>query len=92
MTLLKNQNDMELKDFKSFNLRTLVSIPIIAVYENPADYPGKHVARLWDIKNKPTRFVVVRNSLEEIRMAIPSYMTRLGACSMDDPVIVETWI
>lgn len=89
---MKKQNDMELNDFKSLNLRTLVSVPIIAVYKNPKDYPGKYTARLWDISNKPTQYVVVRDSLKEIRMTIPGCMTRLGPCSMDDPVIVETWI
>ncbi len=87
---MRKQNDMELKDF-NFNLHTLTGVPIIAIYNNPADYPGKYVARLWDI-NKATKFIVVRDSLEEIRKTIPSYMARLGACSMDDPVIVETWL
>lgn len=87
---MKKQKDMELKDF-NFNLRTLVSVPIIAIYNSPSDYPGKYIARLWNI-DKPTKFIAVKDSLEEIRKIIPSYMTRLGACSMDDPVIVETWL
>lgn len=87
---MRKQNDMELKDF-NFNLHTLAGVPIIAIYNSPADYPGKYVARLWDI-NKATKFIAIRDSLEEIRKTIPSYMTRLGACSMNDPVIVETWL
>lgn len=90
MSVLKKQKDMELKDFH-FNLQTIASVPIIAVYNSPADYPGKYIARLWSI-DKPTKFIAVRDSLEEIRKTIPSYMTRLSACSMDDPVIIETWL
>lgn len=83
---------MILDDFKKFNLNTVVKAPIIAVYKSPTDYPGKYVARLWDIRNNPTQFIVVKDSIEEIRTAIPNQMTRLGPNSMDDPVIIETWI
>lgn len=87
---MKKQTDIELNDF-NFNLHSLAGVPIIAVYNSPSDYPGKYVARVWDI-NKPTKVIVIRDSLEEIRKTIPSYMKRLGACNMDDPVIVETWL
>ena len=87
---MKKQTDIELNDF-NFNLHSLAGVPIIAVYNSPSGYPGKYVARVWDI-NKPTKVIVIRDSLEEIRKTIPSYMKRLAACNMDDPVIVETWL
>ncbi len=87
---MKKQNIMELKDF-NFNLHTLVKVPVITVYNSPDEYPRKYVARLWDI-DEPTKFIVIRDSLEEIRKTIPSYMLRIAACSIDDPVIVETYL
>lgn len=89
---MKKQIDMVLEDFKNLNLNTIVNVPIIAVYDSPVDYPGQYVARLWDIRNKPTQFIIVKDNIEEIRMAIPNHMTRLGPNSMDDPDIIETWI
>jgi hypothetical protein len=89
---LKKRNDIVIDNFLHMNMRTIVRVPIIAVYDNPTDYPGKYVARLWDIKNKPTNIVVVKDSLEAVRKAIPEGMHRIGRHSTDDPVIVETWI
>lgn len=89
---MKKRNDIVIDNFLHMDMRTIVSVPIIAVYEKPLDYPDKYVARLWGIKNKPTSIVVVKDSLEEIRNAIPKGMHRLGATSMDDPVLIETYI
>ncbi|MGD9567541.1 MAG: hypothetical protein AB7V48_04365 [Sedimentibacter sp.] len=89
---MKKRNDIQLENFLYINLCTIERVPIIVVYKNPLDYPNKYVARLWGIKNNATNMVVIKDSLEEIRKAIPKGMQRLKATSKDDPVIVETYI
>jgi len=66
-------------------------IPIMVVYKNPSDYPGKYVARLWSF-GKPTEVVIVGDTLADVRSAIPTGFIRLAPSVGDDPVIVETWI
>ena len=85
---------MEDKVVKSFDMRILekmTTIPIITVCYNTEDYPGKYVARLWDV-DKPTNMVAIAESLEEIRGAKPPEMMIMDRMPNDDPVIVETWI
>lgn len=89
---MPNKNDIELESFLDVNLKQLVKVPIIVIYNSPKDYPEKHVARLWDIHNKPTKYVVINDNLDGIRNIIPKAMMRLSRNSEDDPVIVETWI
>lgn len=68
------------------------TFPVIAVYKNPSDYPGKYVARVFDM-NRPTNLAVVAETYEELLEAIPTQaMTRMERSAKDDPVIVETWI
>lgn len=88
---MKKNYDIQLESFLHMDLRTIERVPIIVVYKNPLDYPDKYVARLWGVKNA-TNMVVIKNSLEEIRKAIPKEMYRLGATNRDDPVIIETWL
>lgn len=79
---------------RGFDLTRLVKqakLPLIAVYNHPTDYPDKYVARVWDT-NKPTRFVKLAETLEEIRDAIPKSMCNIGRKDNDDPCIVEVWI
>lgn len=66
------------------------------IYENPSDYPGKFVVRLWhpgagflEAAKDPTAVV---ETLEEARKAIPEGRHRLPRQASDDPVIVETWM
>jgi len=85
---------MEDRIVKSFDISRLIKIaklPLICVYNSPSDYPGKFVARLWDV-DKPTNIVAVAESLEEIREAKPPEMIIMERQPNDDPVIVETWI
>lgn len=88
---MKSPDDIILEDFMRFKLEAVTQVPIIAVYNSPKDYPGKYVARLWDIHKKPTKFVVIKNTLNEIRRSLPTQMTRLPPDRRDDPVLVETW-
>lgn len=85
-----NITDIILEDFLKVNVHQLVRIPMIVVYEKPKDYPTQFVARLWN-GNKPTRYAILKNSIDDIRAAIPP-MHRIGRHPGDDPVIQETWI
>lgn len=74
-----------------------VGYPIIAVYENPSDFKGKFVARLFVVnrelkKEMVTEYCVVKDSLEEIREAIPKSLIGLNRYANDDPCIVEVYI
>ena len=82
------------KVVESFDLSKITKtskFPLICIYNNPKDYPGKYVARLWDV-DKPTNMVAIAESLEEIREAKPPEMIIMERQPNDDPVIVETWI
>ena len=66
--------------------------PILAIYKEPSDFVGKKfIGRLWNGK-KPTCFIVVGDTLEEIRNKIPKNMHLIPRYYNDDPVIVECWI
>ncbi len=68
------------------------TMPIITVFKSPTDYPGKYVARVYDLE-KPTNLVAVADTYEELLEAIPTrQMVRLERDPKDDPVIVETWV
>ena len=89
----KAKVDILVDDFKDFNFAWEVSnLPIICVYYNPSDYPGKYVARVFDV-TVASKYVVVKDTLEEIRKAIPkNRFKRFVRRDNDDPVIVETYI
>jgi hypothetical protein len=89
---MKKPVDIILESFTKLPLGKMVQVPIIAIYKSPKDYPGKYVARLWDIRNRPTIYVTVANTLDIIREGIPRNMHRLPPFPSDDPVLVETWI
>lgn len=68
------------------------TVPIITVYDHPADYPDKFVARVFDL-NRPTNMAAIADTYEELLEAIPTRsMARMERNPKDDPVIVETWI
>lgn len=89
------QVDRVLDHFSRVDI-TGILLPMIVVYHNPIDYPDKYVARLHGISGgrpiAPTNCVVVGDSLEEVRAAIPTHMTRMDRVSADDPVIIEIWL
>ncbi len=82
--------DIVLDSFQDIN--KLCQVPIVVVYKNTTDYPGECVARLWDIHNKPTKFVMIKDNIESIRDNLPKTMIRIERSPGDDPVIIETWI
>ncbi len=68
------------------------TVPIITIYDHPADYPDKFVARVWDV-NRPTNLAAVADTYEELLEAIPvNSMVKMARSPGDDPVIMETWI
>lgn len=85
------RNDITVERFNLNQIRRTSRAPIICVYNSPADYPEKFVARLWDL-DKPTRYIAVAETLEEIRETIPEDMIRFCRDERDDPCIVESWI
>jgi hypothetical protein len=67
------------------------------VYDNPSDYPGKFVARLFTITKagpKPTENIIICDTLEMIRtiMLTQMHLTLLTRFPDDDPKIVEVWL
>lgn len=86
------KNDIILDSFRDRRLNQLVKVPIIAIYKSPKDYPGMYVARLWDINDKPTKYIVVDKKLSNLRRSIPTYMTRIDRYQNEDRVIVESYI
>lgn len=89
---MKNKPDVIMDTFVGVKLNTISSVPIIAVYKNPKDYSDKYVARLWDVNNKATNFIVAAETLEGVRKLIPKNMTCIPPSEMDDPVIVEVYL
>lgn len=83
--------DRVVKKFDIERLRKQTKLPMITVYEKPADYPNQYVARVWDV-NRPTRLIALADTLEEIREAIPQEMYNIKRQPQDDPCIVEVWI
>lgn len=42
-----------------------LKVPFIAVYQNPKDFPGKCVARIYEL-DQPTDTLMIKDTLEEI--------------------------
>lgn len=84
------EGDEEVDTFERFDMRTLKN-PMVTVYYNTLDFPDTYVARLFNM-GAPTKFHIVRDSLDEIRKALPKGLTFLGKSPSDDPVIVEVWL
>lgn len=63
------------------------------ICENPSDHPTKFTARPHSSRNGAAlQFVMVADSLPDIRLMLPPGLHRLARDPSDDPVIVETWI
>ena len=82
-----------INSFCDINVHDYVkSIPLFVIYNNPSDFPGKYVCRLYDAA-QAIKFATVSNTLEDARKTIPpgEYL-RIPAEKWDDPVIAEIWI
>lgn len=73
------------------------TLEMFVVYENPRDYPGKFVVRRWPNCLVPQPVpeavpMIVCDSLDVARAAVPSWAVRLERFPDDDPAIREVWL
>lgn len=84
-------DDIYLARFDYEELTGQAAIPVIIVTANQDDYPRRYVARLWDMSvPTSTQYMVLEDTLEELRKTIPAEMSRLPAAPDDS--IVEAWL
>lgn len=84
-------DDIYLARFEYAKLTEQAAIPVIIVTANQDDYPRRYVARLWDMSvPTSTQYMVLEDTLEELRKTIPAEMSRLPAAPDDS--IVEAWL
>lgn len=84
-------DDIYLARFDYEELTEQAAIPVIIVTANQDDYPRRYVARLWDMSvPTSTQYMVLEDTLEELRKTIPAEMSRLPAAPDDN--IVEAWL
>lgn len=84
-------DDIYLARFEYAKLTEQAAIPVIIVTANQDDYPRCYVARLWDMSvPTSTQYMVLEDTLEDLRKAIPAEMSRLPAAPDDS--IVEAWL
>lgn len=84
-------DDIYLARFDYEELTEQAAIPVIIVTANQDDYPRRYVARLWDMSvPMSTQYMVLEDTLEELRKTIPAEMSRLPAAPDDS--IVEAWL
>lgn len=81
---------------RQFDMRLIRAVmphgaPVIIVYQDPVDYPGLVVARLYNGKNG-THLVALADTVEEIREAKPEQMQIVKRIKHDPTQIVETWL
>lgn len=69
-------------------------LPMWVVYNNPKDYPGHYVARLWySIPTAEPTATVFQAPLQTIRAALSSHgYIQTARTLMDDPCIEEVWL
>lgn len=71
---------------------TVTGIEIWTVYESPADYPGKWVARLVVDGSVTGRVFVADSHMGLIVQMAPAGLVRLVHDASDAPDVVETWV
>ena len=70
-------------------------LPMWVIYRpTTREYPGRWVARLWHTlpQPEPTEFVMLHDTLEDLREMIPPTCVLLARQDGDAPEIVETWL
>lgn len=85
---------VQLDSFKEINFNNFF-FPMITIYNNPSDFPGKYVARVFDVKDAKAMvqpYAVIKNSLNDVRESLPSRFVKMPRDVNDDPAIVEVWI
>ncbi len=71
-------------------------IAFYAIYNSPADFPGRVVVRKWliglGLKPVPTDEIAIVDSVEEAREFLPLGLVCFTRHELDDPCIVEMWL
>lgn len=65
------------------------------IYENPSDFPGMYVCRIWEgAVSLPTNTAMQKASLEEMREDIRAagFTVKMPRAKGDDPAILESWL
>lgn len=66
------------------------------LYDHPKDFPDKYVARKWHVQNgrgTPTDEIITDDELDELREKMQrKCLTKIQRNTIDDPVIIETWM
>ena len=89
--MITKNKDLVFDNFQTNMIKSFSTLPIIVIYNKPKDYPDHYVARLFD-KDKPTKAIMLKETLEELRKGIPIYMIRMSRSATDDRNIVESYI
>ena len=77
---------------------TAMATVIVTVYDHPKDFPHGYVARMHISANSgkttyvPPTIYIGRETLDEVRAAIPPDMVKMIRHPQDDPVILETYV
>jgi hypothetical protein len=73
---------------------TAEPLSIWTVYQRPADYPSKFVARRWlaSASLVATDDVLIDDTLIALRGRLPPGLVQMPRDPSDDPSIVETWL
>lgn len=84
--------DKVMKSIKEVDL-TGLKIPVVAVHISPGDYPGKNVARVFDI-TVPTNVVVIKETIGELMEDIRSNtnLTFMPRGAEDEESLVGVWL
>lgn len=84
--------DRKVDSASQMNLERL-KLPLIAIYQNPDDYPGYYIARLFDI-DRPTNVVMMKKELAELQKDIREHtgLVWIKRSPNDVPALVGTWI
>ena len=93
--MISGMTDKEFAKMVNHGRKSKLLAIIVAVYEHPRDFPRSYVARVHIVSKKrhwpsPNIFII-RDTLAEVRAAIPAGMHRTNRLPADDPCIVETY-
>ena len=66
------------------------------LYDHPKDFPDKYVARKWHVqtgRGTPTDEIITDDQLDELRKKMQhKCLTKIQRNTINDPIIIETWM
>ena len=83
-------NNIEIATFRGMDFSGY-AFPLITVYLSPEDFPGKYVARLFDL-DKPTPYCVWKWSLRQLEDCIPAQMVFMERQEEDHDSILGVYL